>query len=176
MDYAVELYLDKNTEKEIIKMAECLPEENREGGSSRGRKTPHLTLGIFRDIDEGRGEEKLKKLVRQWRRGDAHFITAGFDPAGLIFLAPVINDFIYGIHMELHETFRFSIDGFEHYSFGKWVPHLTLARYSRDEESILNALREVLRSFTPIKGSFERAALVQLGDKSREVCSFKLRD
>lgn len=176
MDYAVELYLDKNTEKGIARLTECLPKGTTDTNSGQGKKTPHVTLGIFKDIDEVKGEEKLKRLVRQWRRGDAYFVTAGFDSDGMIFIAPVINDFIYGTHMELHESFRFSIDGYERYSFGKWVPHLALGRYSKDEEIILVALKEVLRNFTPIRGTFEKVALVQLGDKPREVASFKLRD
>lgn len=176
MTYAVELYLDKESEKQVAILADALPKENRVIGSSSGKRIPHMTLGVFNDVDETKAEEKLKRLVRQMRRGEAHFVTAGFNAEGGIFLAPVINDFLYGIHVELHETFRFSMVGFEHYSFGKWVPHLTLARYSQDEETIMTALREVFRNFAPIKGSFDRVVLSQLGTKPREVCCFKLRD
>lgn len=176
MVYAVELYLDRACEKAIMQWAELLPKQNMTGGFSYWKRQPHLTLGMFTELDEKKAEEKLKKLVRQWKKAQANFTSLGVFPNGELFITPVMNQFIYTVHVEVHESFHFPTQGYESYSYGKWVPHLTLIEYKADEETLLEAFRILLKNFKPLTGEFDRVALVRLESSAVELCSFKLRD
>lgn len=173
MAFAVELYLDKPAEKEVLRLMDLLPEQ---GLNSAARKKPRIamTLAKFGQIDEAKAEERLKKLVRQQKRVQAVFPSLGVLPPETLYLGPVLNEFLYGFHLEIHEALHYSKEGFEHYSFGKWLPHLTLAHYS-DREDLLQAFAILGREFQTLTGEFDRVALVSLDPAFREVCSFKLR-
>lgn len=176
MVYAVELYLDKTCEREIIKLAELLPKANLTGGFPFWKRPPHVTLGMFTEIDETKAEEKLKKLVRPWKKAQANFSSAGAFPDGVLFISPVMNEFIYTVHVEVHESFHYPKQGHERYSYGNWLPHLTLVEYKDNIETLMEAFKILLENFSTLSGEFDRVALVRLGSTAVELCSFKLRD
>lgn len=176
MVYAVEMYLDKACEKEIIHLADQLPKENLTGGFQYWKREPHITLGKFTEVDEKKAEEKLKKLVRQWKRAQANFTSVGVFPDGVLFIALVMNEFIYSVHVEVHESFHFPKQGYERYSYGNWLPHLTLGEYKNNNEAVLKAFEALLQNFSTLTGDFDRVALVRHDHTAVEICSFKLRD
>ncbi|MFZ2258614.1 MAG: 2'-5' RNA ligase family protein [Clostridiaceae bacterium] len=174
--YAVELYLDRACEKEIIKLVELMPTANLTGGFHFWKRAPHITLGMFTEIDEEKAEEKLKKLVRQWKRAQANFTTVGAFPDGVLFISPVMNEFIYTVHVDVHESFHYPKTGYERYSYGNWLPHLTLVEYKGNNETLLEAFKVLMENFSTLTGGFDRVALVKLDTSAMELCSFKLRD
>lgn len=176
MMYAVELYLDRACEKTIQKLAEALPKDGLSGGFLYWKRPPHITLGMFTEIDEEKAADKLKKLVRPWKKAQANFTSAGAFPDGVLFIAPVMNEFIYTAHVEVHESFHFPKLPQDRYSYGNWLPHLTLAEYEQSPETVLEAFRILLTDFTELTGDFDRVALVRLDQGAHELCSFKLRE
>ncbi len=173
MAYAVELYLDRPVEKEIAQLMALLPVDAL--GTKPTRKPRiAMTLAKFSQIDEEKAEERLKKLVRQHKKVQASFPSLGMIPPGTLYLGPVLNEFLYGFHLELHEALHYSKEGFEQYSFGRWLPHLTLAHYGRRED-LMAAFSALAGVFQPLAGDFDRVALVRTDPEFREICSFKLR-
>lgn len=176
MVYAVELYLDKACERAIMKLAELLPKANLTGGFSYWKRPPHITLGMFTEIDEQKAEEKLRKLVRPWKKAQANFTSIGAFPDGVLFISPVMNQFIYSVHVEVHESFHYPKQGYERYSYGSWLPHLTLVEYKGNTDTMLEAFKILMENFNTLSGGFDRVALVRLESSALELCSFKLRD
>lgn len=173
MAYAVELYLDKTAEKEIVRLMGLLPEKGLSHGAA-GKHRIRMTLAKFSQMDEDKATERLTKMVRQHKKVQAVFPSLGMIAPDTIYLGPVLNEFLYGFHLELHEALHYSKEGFEHYSFGKWLPHLTLAHYP-EREDLLAAFALLAQDFKTLTGEFDRVALVRLDPQFMEICSFKLR-
>lgn len=51
MKYAIELYFDKDTEENIIKLAEGIAKEGINKKYLEWKTRPHITIAIFNDID-----------------------------------------------------------------------------------------------------------------------------
>jgi 2'-5' RNA ligase len=75
-------------------------------------------------------------------------------PEGAVFLAPVVDDALLGVHREWHAL---APGGMEHYRPGAWVPHCTVGFRLADA----GTAAAVARAALPIRGRFERIALVE---------------
>ncbi len=174
MIYAVELYMDKAAEKTVADWISALPGESGQAGGPDDKRRVKLTLGKFRDLDETKAADKLQRLVRQHKKVKATFASVGVIPPGKLYLGPVLNEFLYSIHLEVHESFNYPKDGFEQFAFGNWLPHLILADI-QDREVLLEAFEFILSQFRPLSAEFDRVALVRRAPDFKEIGSFKLR-
>lgn len=175
MIYAVELYLDKKAEKAVSQLADLLPEERMDPEFRQKKRRFQITLGRFLETEEDKAADRLKKVVRQHKKGRTTLAALGIFSGSLI-VSPALSDFLYNLHVDVHEAFRFPGEGFERYAPGNWLPHLPLAEYGTDRPALLDAFSRAAEQFEPISGEFDRVALVRADTDQKEICSFKLRE
>jgi len=177
MQYAVELYYDKGTEKKLFDLAQRIADEKISTKFLEWKTRPHLTLACFNDVDEVQCIEQLKTFAQNYKAMPAYIGSVGmFNNTKTVFVSPVMNSGMYQFHRELHEHLKnFDSNGWEWYCPNRWVPHCTIALTSEDEsEAFFKASDLLLREFKQMKGEFAAIGLVKVTFPVDEICTVEL--
>lgn len=63
MQYAVELYFDKETERALYRLAQSVADAKLSTAFMDWKTRPHLTLACFNDVDEEKCAAQLKAFA-----------------------------------------------------------------------------------------------------------------
>ena len=180
MQYAIELYFDKETEAKLMRLAQRVADENLSTKFIEWKTRPHLTLACFNDVDEQKCIEKLKEFAQKHKVIPAYIGSVGmFNDTKTIFASPVMNKSMYQLQEELHDCLKdYDTTGWEWYRPDQWVPHCTLALTREDEESIFYRASDlILHEFKKMSGEFVAIGLVRItfpASPVNELCTVKL--
>ncbi len=177
MQYAIELYYDKETEKKLFDLARRIADEKISTKFLEWKTRPHLTLACFNDVDEARCIEQLRDFARSHKVMPAYIGSVGmFNDTKTIFVSPVMNSDMYQLQRELHECLKdFDTKGWEWYVPNRWVPHCTIALTGEDEsEAFFQASDLLLRNFEKISGEFSAIGLVKITFPVEEIFTIEL--
>ena len=78
MQYAIELYYDKDTEKKLFQLSEGIANKKISTKFLEWKTRPHLTLACFNDVDELLCIEKIKKFAVCYGTFAVLFLSGGF--------------------------------------------------------------------------------------------------
>lgn len=150
MDYGVILYLDTKSNNYIkdLRYKVCNNGVNKHTIDS-GIK-PHITLASFDSKDIFNFIEKLKIFLKDEKSFEIKFNSIGIFPfkENVVYLSPVMNMELYGIHNRFYSFFKNdNLEYGDYYLPERWVPHCTVA--SRLD------INEVISSITTIKEEFK---------------------
>ena len=177
MQYAIELYYDKETEKKLFDLARRIADEKISTKFLEWKTRPHLTLACFNDVDEVRCIQQLRDFSRSHKVMPAYIGSVGmFNDTKTIFVSPIMNSDMYQFQRELHECLKdFDTNGWEWYTPNRWVPHCTIALTSEDEsEAFFKASDLLLRNFEKMCGEFAAIGLVKITFPVEEIFAIKL--
>ena len=177
MQYAIELYFDKETEKKLFALAQRVAEENLSTKFLEWKTRPHLTLACYNDVDEQKCIEQLKIFAQNHKVIPAHIGSIGmFNDTKTIFASPVMNRSMYQLQAELHECLKeCDTTGWEWYCPDNWVPHCTLALTREDEDDVFYRASElILREFKKMSGEFVSIGLGKITSPVNELCTIEL--
>lgn len=178
MQYAIELYFDKETEDAIFSLAQNIADANISTKFLEWKTRPHLTLGCFNDVDEEACMEKLKAFADAHQVMPAYIGSVGmFNDTKTIFLSPIMNRSMYRLQEELYECFKeLDTTGWEWYCPERWVPHCTVALTGEDgDQAFYEACDLVLHEFRKIAGEFAAIGLVKISFPVEEIGTVSLR-
>ncbi|MBO5166361.1 MAG: 2'-5' RNA ligase family protein [Lachnospiraceae bacterium] len=179
MQYAIELYYDKETEQKLFNLANRIAEEKLSTKFLKWKTRPHLTLACFNDVDEEKCMEQLNRFAQTHQSMPAYIGSVGmFNDTRTIFASPVMNDGMYQFQKELHEYLQdFDTTGWEWYCPNRWVPHCTLALTGEDEDDVFYKASElILREFRKMSGKFVSVGLVKILFPVEEIYTVELED
>ncbi|MGO0832778.1 2'-5' RNA ligase family protein [Clostridioides difficile] len=165
MQYAIELYYDKKTEKQLFDLSKKIADEKISTKYLEWKTRPHLTLACFNDVDEACCIEKLKGFAQNHKVIPAYIGSVGmFNDTKMVFVSPIMNSSMYQFQRELYEVLQdFDSNGWEWYHPNRWVPHCTIALTGDDEsEAFFRASDVLLREFKKISGEFVSIGLVKI--------------
>lgn len=178
MIYAIELYFDKKTEEKIMN----LPHEIAKKGISKRylewQTRPHITLGLFNDINIEKCDKLLEELARQVKSFPAHLSSIGvFNNSKCVFLSPVVTRELFELHRNLHNTFRFcDHTGYEYYLPDVWVPHCAIMLGDSDDDNALfMAAKYVIQNYEVLHGLFCEMSIVEIVMPVKEHTAHKLQ-
>lgn len=177
MQYAIELYFDKETERELLRLAQRVADEGLSRTFLNWKTRPHLTLACLNDVDEARCAERLRAFARTHASMPAYLGSIGmFNDTKTVFALPVMNRSMYQMQAELHEQMRgFDTTGWEWYMPNRWVPHCTLALTGEDEDSAFYRASDLLlHEFRKLSGRFVAVGLVKITFPVQEIETFDL--
>lgn len=178
MQYAIELYYDKETEGELYRLAQSVADEGLSTRFLEWKTRPHLTLACFNDVDEAACAEQLRKFAQSHQVMPAYIGSIGmFNDTKTIFASPIMNRGMYQMQAEVHEWFKdCDAKGWEWYHPDRWVPHCTLALMKEDEDdAFYKASNLLLREFRKMSGEFVAVGLVKITFPVQEICAIDLR-
>lgn len=177
MQYAIELYYDKETEKKLFNLAKRVADEKLSAKFMEWKTRPHLTLACFNDVDEERCINQLKEFAQGHKRMPAYISSVGmFNDTKTIFVSPVMNSNMYQFQRELHEYLNdFDKKGWEWYCPNRWVPHCTIALTREDEDSVFYRTSDlILHEFEKMCGEFVSIGLVKITFPVEEIYTIEL--
>lgn len=177
MQYAIELFFDKETEEKILKLANRVAEENISTKFLQWKTRPHVTLACFNDVDEKLCIEKLKEFAESHKVVPANLDSVGmFNDTKVVFLNPTMNKSLYNLQSDLHNALKdFDTKGWEWYLPDEWVPHCAIALTSEDgHEAFLKASQLILNEFTKTWGSFASVGLIKITFPVEEIFTVNL--
>ena len=177
MKYAVEMYFDKETEKELSGLAQRVADENLSTKFLEWKTRPHLTLACFNDVDEQKCIERLKIFAQCHEVVPAYIGSVGmFNDTKTIFVSPIMNKHMYQFQSELHECLKnFDTAGWEWYCPEYWVPHCTIALTREDEDSVFYKASDlILHEFKKLSGKFVEIGLVKMTFPVNELYTIKI--
>ena len=110
MQYAIELYYDKETEQKLFNLAKRVADEKLSTKFLEWKTRPHLTLACFNDVEEEICIKQLKEFAQNHKRMPAYIGSVGmFNDTKTIFVSPVMNSNMYQFQRELHEYLKILI-------------------------------------------------------------------
>lgn len=177
MQYAIELFFDKETENRLFHLAERVAEEKISTKYLEWKTRPHITLACFSDVDEALCAEKVGIFAQSHKVMPVHFGSIGmFTDTRAIFASPIMNMDMYLLHSELHECLKdFDTKGWEWYCPNRWVPHCGLALTGQDDsDAFFKASDLLLREFEKMSGEFVEIGLVKISFPVEEIYSAQL--
>lgn len=157
MPYTIELQLNRATEAKFLKHWDILRDEGVTDLSYRLGYRPHITLAMYREIDEAKTIAKLERFIAREAAIPVEFrhITV----AGSSFICqPNENVPLRKFHARFEKIFGKSFRDIDH--AGIWMPHCTIGMEA-PVEKIGHAVDKLLPVWTPISGTLNRLALVK---------------
>jgi len=177
MQYAIELYFDSETERQLMAISQKIADEGISTKFLEWKTRPHLTLACFSDVDEAECANRLKNFAKTHAQLPAWLGSVGmFTDSRTIFASPVMTSAMYRFQREVHECMQgFDTKGWEWYLPERWAPHCTLALTKEDgEDAFLKASELVLREFRKTAGEFTAIGLVKISFPVQEIACFEL--
>ena len=157
MPYTIELQLNRAAEAKFLKYWDVLRDAKVTDLSYRLGYKPHVTLAMYREIDEAKTIAKLETFVAseiaipfEFR----HFTVAGTS----IFCQPLENIAARKFHARFEKKFGKSFRDIDH--AGIWMPHCTIGM-ELPTDKIGMAVDKLLATWAPISGIADRIALVK---------------
>ncbi|MCH5270354.1 MAG: 2'-5' RNA ligase family protein [Lachnospiraceae bacterium] len=177
MQYAIELYYDKETEKKLFALAQKVADEKLSTKFLEWKTRPHLTLACFNDVDEAKCTELLKEFADDHKVMPAYIGSVGmFNDTKTIFVSPMMNKSMYQFHGELHTALKdFDSVGWEWYWPDRWVPHCTIALTNEDADEVFYKASDlILHEFKKMAGEFTAIGLTKITFPVKEICTIEL--
>jgi 2'-5' RNA ligase len=142
-----------------------------------GPYDPHITLGLFKNLDQEQFRSELRARARDFQEFEIRFGHIGqfSGEEGTLFLVPVHNKSLTKLHQSILgicDKLKGALARPEHYLPENWVPHCSIS-WRTDRASILRGLNKLLSSgypavvvasslhlvHTPDDGSLEKISL-----------------
>jgi 2'-5' RNA ligase len=164
MGFAVELYLDDQSERRVRSLRQIVAEAGAGLDVEHGGATPHVTLAAFDHVDHPRAIAALSRFVESCEPLAVSFDSIGAfeSPQRVIFLAPARDESLLATHAELHGFLRsMMLQSSALYVPGRWVPHCTLAR-EVPADVMDGAVRKAKEAFAPFDATLLEIGLVEL--------------
>lgn len=177
MQYAIELYYDKETEQKLSDLSQRVADEKLSTKFLEWQTRPHLTLACFNDVNESKCIEQLKSFAQVHKTMPAYIGSVGmFTDTRTIFASPIMNDSMYEFQRELYEYLKdFDASGWEWYYPNRWVPHCTLALTKEDDDDVFyKASNLILHEFRKMSGEFVSIGLVKISFPVEEIYTIEL--
>lgn len=179
MQYAIELYYDKETEDKLFELAKKIADEKISTKFLEWKTRPHLTLACFNDVEEAECIERLKVFAKNHKTMPAYIGSVGmFNDTKTVFVSPILNSSMYQFQRELYEILNcFDAKGWEWYYPDRWVPHCTVALTKEDnDDAFFKASDLLLHQFKKISGKFVSIGLVKVVFPVEEIFAISLGD
>lgn len=192
--YHISLYFDEETTAHMHRLIEKVAQATGNKYMLEAKVPPHITLCALECGDEEDLKKRLEcalgveltageqKSVPEpggvngvWKQGSLQWVSVGTFLPGVIFLQPVLNEYLQGLMEQVHECVE-QLPGVKIkpcYKPFSWLPHSTVAKKFTSEE--LQIAFEVLqREFTVFEGKVVRMGLAKM-NPHREIASWELR-
>lgn len=176
MDYAVVLYFDKESETKMQAMIDKVAEETGCDYMKRVGIPPHVTVSALISEDENLLLDEMGRIAGVMKSGDVCFASIGvFNPL-VIFLAPVMNEYLQSTCKMVNESLlRYAKAGNKgNYLPNQWVPHAALA-VKLSPEALKVAFEVVQSEFQAFGGKADRIVLAKC-NPYKELKVWKLSD
>lgn len=184
--YHISLYFDEKTTAHMHKLIEKVAQATGNDYMLEVKVPPHITLCALECEDEDALKNRLENLVGELKRGTLQWVSVGTFLPGVIFLQPVLNEYLQGLTELVHACVQGILEptqGCRHdlpgikinpcYKPFSWLPHSTVAKKLTPEQ-LTEAFEVLQKEFKVFEGQAVRIGLAKM-NPHREIVRWELR-
>lgn len=161
MEYAVVLYFDQTSEKKLLGLMKTLVDSGMNDYMIDNKIPPHITLTVFRKEKATGIKERIEDFAARIQKQHLSLTSIGFFNPRVIFLSPVINNFLLESCSQIYETMsEITSDFAAVYLPNQWVPHVALGVRLEPQE-LIKAFVVLQKEFKPFNVMVSRIALIE---------------
>ncbi len=160
--FAIQLYFDSKTEKQIFAFRESVYQLGITPVLGKMGDRPHVTFAVFGQEDA----ENLIRITHEFSLGmkvfDVELAAIGVFPTSdnVVYLTPVPSLQLITTHAAFHQVLqREKINPSKYYLPGRWVPHCTL-EFEQPDDQYYRSIELFKKNFSPIRGQFAELGVV----------------
>ena len=160
--YLISLYFDDDTNSKMKKLINCVAEETGNTFMIDNNIPPHITLQAFDTRNEEMAIKLFEENVKTIVDGKVFFASIGVLKKQVIYLEPVLNEYLHNLSMETYKIFE-SIPDIKFSPYYKpfgWIPHLSVGKHL-DEIQLKYAFEILLERFSPFKANVTRIGIAK---------------
>lgn len=172
--YLVSIYFDEKANKKIQRYIDQVAKETGNRFMLDGNVPPHMTVSAFEARNEEQAIGVFRQVARNLKREKVTWTHVGQFFPYVIFLEPILNQYLYNLSQNVYETFS-KVDNVQispYYRPYQWVPHTTVGKTLSKEEMKL-AFEVLQNSFCVFEGEVVRIGLAK-PNPHRDIESFEL--
>lgn len=160
--YLISIYFDEKTDKQIRRLMAQVAEQTGNTFMLDNHVPPHITVAAIETRDENAAIAVLEKCVQQLEKGELRFISAGAFFPQVLYLEPVLNEYLHQIACAVNTAVKDLPDTIvsPYYQPFSWLPHVTLAK-QLSEEQMLMAFETLQKRFTSFEGTVTRIGIAK---------------
>ncbi len=178
MPFAVEMYMDADSEAKIRRTWESLAEAGIKSSMLEAGYRPHVSLGVCEELDVNGLARELSSFAESISPFALTLSSVGLFPSseGVIFLGVTPTERLLEVNHDFHQFFgKYAKAQREHYQTGKWVPHCTLA-FDLSDGMLAEAIEVCRRMPLPIHSRIEEIGVAEVSPSSaRLLCLYNLK-
>lgn len=177
MPFAVEMYMDAESEASIRGTWEALAATGIKSAMLDAGYRPHVSLGVCEELDVDGLTQELSSFTEKLSPFALTLSSIGLFPssAGVIFLGITPTRRLLDVNVEFHQFFGKYAKAQRDYQIGKWVPHCTLA-FDLSESIVAEAIEVCRRMPLPIYSRVEEIGIAEVSpSRARVLSSYSLK-
>lgn len=165
MAYAVELYLDAETEGILRGVWKSIAGAGISTSMQGEGFYPHLTLGIANQLDSASLWPALSALANETCPIDLSLTHIGIFPnaeGGVVFFGATVTRELLDLHQVFHQIFdQYAQGTWPYYQIGSWVPHCTVS-FGLTQSGVAQAISICLQVRLPIHARVEGIGVAEV--------------
>lgn len=177
MPFAVEMYMDGESEAKIRRIWQFLAEAGIKSAMFEAGYRPHVSLGVSEELDvEGLAKE-LSSFAKTISTFEMTLSSVGLfhSSESVIFLGVTPTQRLLDINGAFHQfSGKYAKAQRANYYAGSWVPHCTLA-FGLSNDMISQAIEICSRESLPIRSRVEEVGIAEVSPISAKMlCTYNL--
>lgn len=175
IDYAVTLEFDKETENKIQEMIDGVARVTGCDYMKQSKIPPHVTVSALVSDNEAALLSEMESIAEALNKGSVFFANIGIFNPLVIYLGPVINEFLQDTCRTVNERLLqyASVGNRGRYMPNQWVPHTAIA-VKLTPNALKEAFAIVQEKFSAFGSTAERIVLAR-AEPYKELRSWKLK-
>ena len=176
MPFAVEMYMDADSEAQIRRTWEALAEAGIKSSMLEAGYRPHVSLGVCGELDVDGLAKELSSFAESVSPFELTLSSVGLFPSseGVIFLGVTPTQRLLDVNHNFHQFFGKYAKSQRDYQVGKWVPHCTLA-FDLSDGMLSEAIEVCGRMSLPIHSRVEEIGIAEVSPRSANLlCLYNL--
>lgn len=172
--YHISIYFDQKTEPRMRDYMKKVAEATGNAYMQEAAVPPHITLSALECEKEEELIERLNSLLSGKRAGALQWVSVGCFLPGVIFLQPVLNEYLQGLAQQVYDCVK-DVEGVKvrHcYRPFSWLPHSTVAKKLTPLQ-LQQAFEVLQQEFSVFEGRVVRIGLAKM-NPHREIAGWKL--
>ena len=137
--YLISIYFDEKTNIQISNYIRAVENATGNNFMTENNVPPHITIAAFETRNENKAIEVFDEIVKNVPCGEINWVTHGAFGHSVIYIAPVLNEYLHNLSMIGNEEFNHQeeIKLINKYQPFNWLPHATIGKTLTKEQQLI---------------------------------------
>ena len=163
MEYAIALYFDEEIEENINSLILEIANKTENKYMVDNKIPPHITISLFQYNEKiDTIIEIIENNISFFRRNNIIIASIGIFNPSVLFIAPVINDYLLELNKKINEIININEEIIfdKNYIENQWVPHISLG-VKLDENELINGVKTLVENFKILDIEIDRVGFAE---------------